>query len=296
MENKLQVGIIGSFQIGKSTFVNCLLDDKVAKTGGMGVSVTSISTRYVFGPIQGVKYMSNGRAVKTCRLHEFLQDENIASGVDEVVVSLWKPILKDIDIVDTPGFNANDKDTKTTNKAIEKLDFIIVLLNNRALNTLEEVMIDHLRIIGKPFIVIVNCINNGGAMWDPNSKVNEPILTQITNRIEAIGASPLKINKNSIHSCNLIWHWYASEHYLNDEPMFVTQIESQINFFEKVLLKSQDIDCDKLAKNSNFSQIRDLFANDTTYGFPYNYIRWNSKLMSKLSDWENNIIKKLNQI
>ena len=56
--NKINVGILGEFQNGKSTFVNCLLDDMVAKTGGYGLSVTSTSTMYEYGSVQNVSYLS----------------------------------------------------------------------------------------------------------------------------------------------------------------------------------------------------------------------------------------------
>ena len=44
----MDVGIIGCFQNGKSTLINCLLGAKIAPTGGDGWSVTSANTIYCY--------------------------------------------------------------------------------------------------------------------------------------------------------------------------------------------------------------------------------------------------------
>ena len=108
-ENKLNIGIVGCYQNGKSTFVNCLLDDVVARTG-QGISTTSINTRYVYGDVQKVEYCSGSNIVKSTRLCNFLSTSEYPENIDEIVVTLWKPLLKNINIIDTPGFNANDTD------------------------------------------------------------------------------------------------------------------------------------------------------------------------------------------
>lgn len=295
-QDKLKVGIVGGFQMGKSTLVNCLLDDKVAKTGGMGVAVTSIPTRYRFGEIQQVQYFSNGIPVHTCRLHEFLKDGNIPKEIDEVVVFLWKPILKYIDIVDTPGFKANDKDTTTTNEAINKLDFVVVLLNNKGLDNLESEVFRHLHHIGKPFIIVMNCMNSGGTLWDPNSEANKPIAQEILNRVKAIGANPIAIDGKSILICNLIWHWFASEHYLSDTIQQIQQIEMQTEFYFKNVLKILPNNYSEIVQRSNFRLIRQAFDKESLWGFPLNYLEWNSRLADKLSQWGTTINQALKKI
>jgi len=45
---KFTVGVFGEFQYGKSTFINCLLNRNIAKTGGAGVRVTSYNTLYTY--------------------------------------------------------------------------------------------------------------------------------------------------------------------------------------------------------------------------------------------------------
>lgn len=293
----MKVGVIGGFQIGKSTLVNCLLDDRVAKTGGLGLTVTALPTRYTYGNIQNVEYWSKGRIVSKCRLHQFLNDDKISSEIDEVVVTLWKPLLKHIDLIDTPGFKSNDKDTTTTNNAIHNLDFVIVLLNNRGLDNLEIGVFSYLHQLQKPFMVIVNCMNTGGGvLWDPNSEVNKPIVNDIENRIKSLGGRTLPINGKDIWTCNLIWHWFASEHYLNDTPQQTKYIESQTEFYMKNLLKIQDSDYKSIAEKSNFGVIRALFEDESQWGFPLNFFRWNSQLNQELSNWQTNINNILNKL
>ena len=114
IKDKINIGVVGEFQNGKSTFVNCLLDDLVARTGGYGLSVTSTNTVYEYGNVQNVSYLSNSEILGNCRLVDFLNGDFGPLGVEKVVVSLWKPVLNKINIIDTPGFNANEVDTAMT--------------------------------------------------------------------------------------------------------------------------------------------------------------------------------------
>ena len=132
--NKINVGILGEFQNGKSTFVNCLLDDMVAKTGGYGLSVTSTSTMYEYGSVQNVSYLSKGSKIANSRLVDFLATDSYPSKTDKVMVSLWKPILNNINIIDTPGFNANEEDTAMATSSLLEIDIAVLVMENKDIN------------------------------------------------------------------------------------------------------------------------------------------------------------------
>ena len=83
-EEKLNIGVVGCFQNGKSTFVNCLLDDIVARTGD-GLATTSVNTKYVYGDVQSVRYFSDAEVLKEVTLNEFTSTTEFPEGTDEII-------------------------------------------------------------------------------------------------------------------------------------------------------------------------------------------------------------------
>ncbi|MCP4104245.1 MAG: hypothetical protein GY749_01695 [Desulfobacteraceae bacterium] len=103
---KPSIAVTGCFQNGKSTLINCLLDDYVAHIG-RGDSTTHISTSYIYGEIQSAVLFPKHRTDKPeeIHFHQFTEKSknNSLQQYDRAEISLWKPILRDFDIIDTPG-------------------------------------------------------------------------------------------------------------------------------------------------------------------------------------------------
>lgn len=288
---KLRAGIVGGFQIGKSTLVNCMLDGKFARTGGMGVSVTAVPTRYVYGPLQGVQLMQSGQVIGTMPLQDFLSLENIPGKVDEIVVTAWRPALRHIDLVDTPGFKATDKDTQTTEAAIRDLDFIIVLLNNKSLDAREAGIFTFIYRLGKPFMVVVNCINQGGALWDPAADANRKIFAEIESRINNIGGKPVTVAGKTLWMCNLLWYWYASGNHLLDAREAKEDTAAKMAYFTEHFLRIPRNDYKSIAEKSQVPPLLALFEDDQQWGFPINFIRWNAGVSTALNSWRDTLNK-----
>lgn len=287
-DSKLNMGIVGAFQNGKSTFVNCLLDDLVARTGGEGVSVTSVNTKYVYGEMQSVTYLSQGRVVHRTTLKEFVGTKVFPDGVDEICVTLWKPILKNINVIDTPGFNANEEDSSMAIKSLIGVDVAIVVINNKGLSSVELSIMKKLKEINIPFFVLMNCINVGGNSWLPESNFNKQKCDNIIASLETKNLNPQKIQGRAIWITNFLWFWYASEQYQCDvsdkrETLF-DDIECYVS---RVGRGNMDIEYFK--EKSNFLTIRKTFDDDSNWGFPMKSIRWRAALDKTFIQWENKL-------
>lgn len=296
--NRLNLGIIGCFQNGKSTFVNCMLDDKVARTGGEGRCVTSVNVKYVYGDTQSVEYYSRNRIVHTTTLQEFMAVNSFPSEIDEIYVRLWKPILRYINIVDTPGFNANEHDSATAMKALEIFDVAIVVVGNNALSQTEISIMSHLKKKNIPYYVIMNCMNKGGNSWNPSSSFNEEKVRNILSTLANRQLSPLSVGGgDAIARTNLLWFWYVSEQYMQEPEDRRKEIEDDITYYVNRILKIQGgkNEINKfLFENSRLLPIRQYFDIEEHWFFPLKFIRWNIEFENIVRSWDEkieNIIK-----
>ncbi|MDA3968163.1 dynamin family protein [Helicobacter ibis] len=133
----MQIAIIGQFSSGKSTFLNSLLGQKILPTGI--TPITSKVCKICYGEeyILEVIY-KDGR--KVLQHVDFLQKQTREESKEIDHFCLYAPILflKEINFLDTPGFNSqNIDDTQTTSKILENIDGIIwlTLIDNAGKNS-----------------------------------------------------------------------------------------------------------------------------------------------------------------
>ena len=277
--SKPKIAIVGCFQNGKSTFVNCLLDDKVAQTG-FGLSTTHISTTYTYGDVQSTEVLKEDGKKKIMRIKNFVSLDSVEAKKEKYVsatATLWKPLLKEVDIIDTPGFNADSTDSKIALDSIKDADFILLLLRNAQLagesaslngsekESLPKTEIDLLEEIAKlklPFLLVVNCFDIGGAMWDPLSDTNIKFLNHIDSKIQSLGHAPRMLEGKRVWPCNLIWFWRASERLYSESEKEVKRLDSGLksyfsNIEDGIIPASKE-----LARRSNFLPLRNFLKND----------------------------------
>lgn len=253
--NRPAIGIVGCFQNGKSTLVNCLLDDRVAVTGD-GQATTRRSTVFTLGEYQGAFACAAENDVETSVAFA----EYLNAGIDDTtkfhrfLVRLWKPLLQHIDVVDTPGFNANDKDDASAIASLDALDIAVLVLQNRGLSEVEHRI---LQVIGKrelPYIVVMNCRETFGALWNPSSEANARIASEIEARLRNIGHPPHPIVGRFVFPVNLAWFWYASGHLSEEEAPEAKRLLSEVEeHFEGELPKDSFA---LIAAQSNFLPLR----------------------------------------
>ena len=281
MDNdKLNIGIIGCFQNGKSTFVNCLLDDIVARTG-YGISTTSVNTKYVYGDVQKVEYYTKGKIVGTSRLDEFLRTLVYPEGVDEIVITLWKPLLKSINIIDTPGFDANDADNAMALNSLDGIDVAILVLTNKGISIQEMNIIVELFKRRIPYFLIMNCTDRN--TWNPNSKSNKIKITDLYEKLKSLERLPWPMDKHSIVSVNLLWFWYASEQYVNESVEKCSQIEAAIKSYSDDM--GENLEREFFLNASNFLVVRNFLAAEINGGISLKCLRWKIALSKTLLEW-----------
>ena len=290
--NKINIGILGGFQSGKSTFVNCLLDDMVARTGGSGLSVTSINTIYYYGEIRKVFYILDNNRIGQSMLNYFLHCETFPKKTKQINVSLWKPILSKINIIDTPGFNANEDDTSMATNSLLNIDIAVLIIENKGISKTELNILSLLKNYHIPFYVIMNCRNHMGDSWRPKSTFNDNIAKKNIKKIHEQGLRPIPINNTEIWQTNLAWFWFASELYLNESEDRQEDYEKNIEFYYNKHKNSQRTIDDYCLTESNFIPLRQFFSEDSIWNtFPLTITRWRKAMDSVLIDWENSINK-----
>jgi signal recognition particle receptor subunit beta len=224
-----KVVIVGCFQNGKSTLVNCLLDDRMARTGD-GQKTTPFNTIYSYGEYNELSFEfetgwsdpqpgADGRAP----IDLYFSNGFDLDGVRSAHIKAWKPILDSIDLMDTPGFNADETDDETAKNGLDQANYVIVVVNNKGLSDIEERIITEISRRGLQFAIVMNCTFTN--KWHPKSKVNAEIAESISMRLSNLGFKPNSIDQVArtsgsqegiVWPCNLLWFWMASGHYESD--------------------------------------------------------------------------------
>lgn len=304
--NKPKIAIAGCFQNGKSTLVNCLLDDKVAQTG-FGLSTTHISTTYIYGETQSVELTKKDGGKKIIRLNKFtnMTPDDKPEEYVSAVVTLWKPLLEDVDIIDTPGFNADSSDSQMALDSVKDADFILLLLQNKGLASensegnkdsteiIPKTEMEILDFVAKrriPFSIIVNCRDHGGAMWDPDSTSNTTILSHIEAKIKTVGSIPVKIGEKNVWPCNLLWFWRASEHLYSEPEEEIMRVDSGIRSYFSNIEEGVVPSASNLLKRSNFLTIRDFFQKNPWHLIATDSIHCMAIWEQTINKWENELV------
>lgn len=206
---------------------------RVAQTGGKGISVTSTNTFYTFGNKRRV-HLKSDNDEKTVKLGEFVEEKDILTGFSYAKVELPNKILRDIQILDTPGFNANTHDSESANSALYVIDAAIIVLNNKGISDEECRMISKLENMGIPYILLMNCLlQQGPNTWNPSSEFNKSIKSELESKIRNNNFHPFKVYNEIIFPVNLIWYWYSMGYWKKDTEYQRNLIEKNIRFYEE---------------------------------------------------------------
>jgi len=140
VHNPVNVAVMGEFSAGKSTFINKLLSINALPVSIMPKTATV--TRIVYGqtPKVEITYDIGGEVVEQVKegydcLRELQQAKKVddplffkeIDSIREVRVYVDHPLLKRFTIIDTPGFNHNDKMDEKTMAVIGETNVVIWL-------------------------------------------------------------------------------------------------------------------------------------------------------------------------
>lgn len=160
LEKPVQIGVVGQFSSGKSSLLNLILQKDILPTGA--VPVTSKPTFLQYGLNYALKVSYENGLERLCDISElelFTDQRKELKEVQKLVLYAPVPLLKDINLVDMPGLNANTKDEKSTLSEFSKLHSLIwlSLIDNAGKKSEEEAIKAHLNLIkNKQSLCVLN--------------------------------------------------------------------------------------------------------------------------------------------
>ncbi len=133
----MQIAIIGQFSSGKSTFLNALLGQDILPTGITPITSKVCKICYGEDYILEILYKDGNKVLQNVDFLHKLTREN-SKNIDHFCLYAPLLLLREINFLDTPGFNSqNAEDTHTTLKILENVDGIIwlTLIDNAGKNS-----------------------------------------------------------------------------------------------------------------------------------------------------------------
>lgn len=273
--NKPTIGIFGSFQNGKSTLINCILQDSLAKVGGNGMSVTDVNTRYTYGPRFVAKAIKKGKVIQEMKNAEKYKYFSVSEHVDEVVLQIKNNALKEYDLLDTPGLDANKQDTELALSGIVKCDFAILVLRNKSISQTEKALARNLYTKHIPFVILINCYNSVDIedSWLATSRHNCSIRDNIIADLKSSRITPfLAKGYPQILLVNLIWEWIALDITDENESVGIKSAKRMLKNLWTEYFGQKDYSLKTVKANSQFDSVQTLL-NDKKYR--HQWLLWN---------------------
>jgi small GTP-binding protein len=165
MDELFLLVIVGEYNTGKSTFINALLGDEVFAMGDLPTT----------------------RAISILRYGEAGPPENIGENLQLFHYPL--DVLKDLDIVDTPGTNSIERmEEEITREFVPRADLILFVTSLLQPLTASELdFLAHIREWGKKVVFVVNGVDRRNSD-EQIDRVREYLTREITGRLG--GAPP----------------------------------------------------------------------------------------------------------
>lgn len=244
--------VVGDFQNGKSTLVNCLLDDKYARMG-KGCRTTACCTRFVYGESEEARLfhgLENPEEKLLDRREDIFAPSFSVSGKDCIEITCWKPMLRTVSLIDTPGFDASTEDDETAKRAISQSDIVIIVHKAAQLDENTLLLAKNVYQCRKKVLFLYNCTNDEN--WAPSDSANEPICATIEAQLESGGLSSMliPINGRRIWPCNPLLAWYAQGHLQRD---LESPSDDERKDAEKAICKIKNYCSDELKKTEKRS-------------------------------------------
>lgn len=250
----IKIGIVGEFQAGKSTLINCLLKRQIASVGD-GTSTTHTIVNYKYSSVERIEYTNNSGDLITKDVSE-LDFLDVNFNIKEIDVYVNIPILKDFILVDMPGFGYNNADDKAAEYAMSQIDFAIAVMTNyRAIGGEESkflLTIQQLKRHNVQYYLCLNCTDE--KKWTPSNKLNTEILKESMEHLSQY--MPLSIPDDvDVPIVNFMWFWYSQ---YKDDPIF----QNYQNLLYRYNLLNENITLKDIEKASNFHFIESIFSKE----------------------------------
>jgi hypothetical protein len=218
----VRIGFCGDFQVGKSLLLNCLLGDNISLVGDLSPT-TPFPVTYQWGAQAGAALInadgSTDREFCSPKLFvDFLKQEHATEegkahirtyAGAQVTLPLLK--LRQVALVDTPGFNDIETDARKATDAWRTLDFaIFVTTNYKELNPTERNVLRQMSVEGLPFVIVINCHHNGAGGPSPTAPVNSKLAGTTGDWARNHGIQIVRLAQQDVLLINVAWAWHAA--------------------------------------------------------------------------------------
>lgn len=214
MKTNPRVGLVGTYQVGKSCLINLLLGRICTPVGDGLFSKTKANILFRYGLDERVIFERNDGSYAISSIEEFVATNSNFPSCKGITIYVNAEILESMDLVDIPGINANDSEDAIAYQAIDKLDYVIVM--NRNTTPLDNVVINLIRYVNSnniPYLYVVNCFHNSVEylLWDPKSHYNKDRLAVTRAKLITSTHDYSTTAKRENHEIciNLAWAAYA---------------------------------------------------------------------------------------
>ena len=210
------VGLYGEFQVGKSLLVNCLLEHDAALVGD-GFSTTPFPVTYHWGEIPGVELLHAAEKVgqrfaspedfvdHLRKEHASTEGQERLRRFHEARVSLPLPKLRQVALVDLPGFNGDEADDSKANEWLAGLHFVVFVTRNKELMDEEKKALRRIKENQLPISMVLNCYDSSGYP-SPTDLVNKRVAGVNFAHVFACGVQLVKLAGTDVLLVNAAWH------------------------------------------------------------------------------------------
>lgn len=265
----MKIAIIGTFQVGKSTLTNCLIENSLAEIG-IGLPTTHALNYYRSGKNFSIFcHDVNGRCVYQADLADKTQKIDIPKETVRVMYSLTTSRnLGDNVLIDTPGLDSigrdQSKDTLNTTDIIkdDSVHLLILVVPNRQLDdSIRNQVLPLIKESNKRVIVLMNCNQLGSA--DPMSERNQNMAKQLDRELEIAGLNHCRVQDgghSKVLPCNAVWWWIAtnnSDFYNKQTKDIFRERQQQISNYFTTIQRVSVPNNKELKERSNLAPLFD---------------------------------------
>lgn len=252
----IRFGLVGNYQAGKSTLINCLIERAIA-TIGDGTSTTHVVVNYQYGDKECIEQIDNN-GNRSLLNHTDLRRLDSTQKLKEINVYINNIFLKNIILTDMPGFGKDKHDTMLSEETLNGIDFAIVVESNyKAIeeNSDSYKNIERLKWHNIPYYIILNCADSSKKnwKWTPLYKHNVELASENIKCLNFYKPLLYPFEEGESVVVNLLWYWYSISHDTDDVIVRYQDILVGYNELTKH-------DKSEIFKFSNFQVVKKIFS------------------------------------
>ena len=191
MKRLPRIAVVGLFQTGKSLVVNGVLGGACLPVGSSGLRTTPCPITCSFGALDRVEVICNdGRRILGSLAQVFSTTQNNELLYQPKVIEAYlnRPILCDMILVDTPGFDFADGDDSSAAEAVTRSDASLLVVTQQlpAATRAFDKLVATLK--QRPWGLVLNCGKSGPHLEDPNSHASHEVEGWCVEQLSQAGA------------------------------------------------------------------------------------------------------------